>query len=334
MKPEYRILSEMVLSSGDSFIDEFSNHVLLGLSQSPKHLSSRYFYDDEGSALFQEIMALDEYYPTRIETEILHAHASELLADIQHKPINIVDLGAGDATKTIILLRAFSDQGIPFTYVPIDISEAAIQSSIQAVRESIPGLSIEGIVGEYQQAIRWLNTLDTEKQNLVLFLGSNIGNFHRAEAHAFMRGLWNALEHGDQLFVGFDLKKDIEVLLNAYNDRKGVTARFNLNLLARINRQLGGNFDLNRFRHYGTYNVFSGAMESYLVSLDEQEVRIEALQHSFSFSPWEPIHTEYSYKYLPNDIRSLAEKNGFVVQKKFYDSKEWFVDTLWRVEKK
>jgi uncharacterized SAM-dependent methyltransferase len=140
-----------------------------------------------------------------------------------------------------------------------------------------------------------------------------------------------ALREGDQVLIGFDLKKDIDVLLRAYNDSRGVTAAFNLNLLTRINRELGGSFDLSRFRHFGTYDVFSGAMESYLVSLERQVVSIEALSQTFSFEPWEPVHTEYSYKYLRTDIHSLAENTGFTVASEHIDSSGWFVDSLWTV---
>jgi uncharacterized SAM-dependent methyltransferase len=167
----------------------------------------------------------------------------------------------------------------------------------------------------------------------VLFLGSNIGNLDRPRARTFLRRLWTGLASGDHVLIGFDLKKDIERLLAAYNDREGVTASFNLNLLTRINRELGGHFDAARFRHFSTYNVFSGAMESYLVSLDPQEVRIDRLQSSFTFRAWEPLHTEYSYKYLLADIERLAKESGFEVVSHFHDRRGFFADSLWRVEK-
>jgi uncharacterized SAM-dependent methyltransferase len=167
----------------------------------------------------------------------------------------------------------------------------------------------------------------------VLFLGSNIGNFNRAQARVFLRQLWEALNDRDQVLIGFDLKKDIELLLAAYNDAKGVTADFNTNLLRRINRELGGDFDLSAFRHYATYDVFSGAIESYIVSLKEQVVTIRELQTTFHFDEWEPIHTEYSYKYLQKDIDSLAAVTGFKIIEQYYDSKRWFTDSLWQVDK-
>ncbi len=167
----------------------------------------------------------------------------------------------------------------------------------------------------------------------MLFLGSNIGNFDRPHARGFLRRMWNALNPGDYTLIGFDLRKDIEVLLAAYNDRQGVTARFNLNLLERINRELGGHFDTRAFRHFATYNVFTGAMESYLVSLVRQTVAIDALRVAFEFHPWEPIHTEYSYKYLDEEVSALAVDTQFEAEATFHDAHHWFCDALWRVDK-
>ena len=167
----------------------------------------------------------------------------------------------------------------------------------------------------------------------MLFLGSNIGNFDAVRARAFLRRLWGSLHENDRVLIGFDLKKDIELLLAAYDDSRGVTSAFNLNLLRRMNRELGADFDVDAFRHFGTYDVFSGAMESYLVSLEAQVVRVAALQQSFAFDAWEPVHTEYSYKYLRSDVEALADDTGFVCETRFEDARGWFLDALWRVEK-
>jgi len=180
--------------------------------------------------------------------------------------------------------------------------------------------------------VEWLANQGLER-NVLLFLGSNIGNFNRSAARGFLFRLWNALNDGDFILVGFDLKKDIELFLAAYNDARGVTARFNLNVLQRINRELGGQFDVSKFRHFGTYDVFSGAMESYLVSLEAQEVFVEHIGRVFSFHPWEPIHTEYSYKYLISDIETLARETGFEIKEHLFDSRRWFVDSVWQVHK-
>ncbi len=306
--------------------------VLVGLSETPKRLASRLFYDDEGSRLFQAITELDEYYLTRSELEIFKESGPELLGHLAGQSLNVVDLGAGDGHKTAVLLDHLRGIGADVRYVPIDISEGAMRTLTESMQRDRPDLEIAGLVSEYFEGIRWL-AHESGRNNLVLFLGSNIGNFDRAHARGFLRQLWNALGPGDYVLLGFDLKKDIEALLNAYADPHGVTSAFNLNLLHRLNRELGANFDLDQFRHYGTYNARTGAMESYLVSLVRQTVRIEALQCQFEFQPWEPIHTEYSYKYLESDIESLAAYTGFRILDRRFDPKHWFCSTLWAVEK-
>lgn len=317
-------------TTAESTRAEFALDVLTGLSERPKRLSSRWFYDDEGSRLFQAIMALDEYYPTDLERDLFTARGSELAARFAGRTLDVVDLGAGDGSKTFLLLQHLKDAGAAVRYVPIDISEGAMATLYERVQDELPGQEIQGVVGEYVSGLRWLASQD-ERERLVLFLGSNIGNFDKPRARAFLRRIWTGLRGGDHMLVGFDLKKDIEVLLAAYNDSRGVTSAFNLNLLNRINTELGADFDLSKWRHYGTYNVFSGAMESYLVSLERQSVRVEALRTSFEFLAWEPIHTEYSYKYLPEDIESLADVCGFSIVDRLLDDRGWFCDALWRV---
>ncbi len=310
--------------------DEFALDVLSGLSEHPKRLSSRWFYDAEGSRLFQRIMSVPAYYLTGCEREVLETHGAELAARFAGRPVDLVDLGAGDGAKTAILLEHLRRAGADLRYVPVDISVDAMEGLVPAMEARYPGLVVEGVVAEYTQALTWLKRQDS-RPRLALFLGSNIGNFDKPRARAMLHRLWSSLAEGDQVFIGFDLKKDIEVLLAAYNDPEGVTRAFNLNLLSRINRELGGGFELPKWRHFGTYNVFTGAMESYLVSLEPQSVQIEALRHSFRFDAWEPVHTEYSYKYLPRDIRSLAESTGFVIEALYTDRRGWFCDALWRV---
>jgi dimethylhistidine N-methyltransferase len=328
----YRVLdpSDPSLVEGPS--RAFAEEVLIGLSERPKRLPSRYIYDDRGSRLFQQITELDEYYPTACEFEVFRDHHAELLDRFRRQPFNLIDLGAGDGRKTAVLLEYLVEAGADVRYVPIDISEEAMRIVVDTMRARFPTLKISGLVADYFDGLRWLSK-QTDRRNLVLFLGSNIGNFNKPRARAFLRRLWSSLNPADRVLIGFDLKKDIEVLLSAYNDREGTTAKFNLNLLERINRELGGTFDINKFRHFSTYNVFTGAMESYLVSQVEQRVFIEALSQDFHFRPWEPIHTEYSYKYLDHDISDLAEFTRFAVEAKWYDSKGWFCDALWRVEK-
>ena len=327
----YRVLAAAE-ASGD-FVQEFAAAVMEGLAEKPKRLSSRFIYDDAGSEYFRQIMALEEYYPTRCEAEILREQGSAIAERFAGVNLNVVDLGAGDGAKTMLLLRHFAAAGVPCSYVPIDISEGAMAGLAGFARREVPTLGVAGLVADYWTALRWLNDNSQGQRNLVLFLGSNIGNFDKANARNFLRRLWTALRPDDYVFIGFDLKKDIDKLLAAYNDSKGVTARFNKNLLARINNELGGHFDLDKFRHYATYDVFSGAMESYLVSLVEQTVQVDALDREFRFDEWEPMHTEYSYKYLQQDIEGLAAHTGFVIEDAYYDSNRWYCGSLWRVEK-
>lgn len=327
----FQTLSPSMLTAVD-VKSVFAEDVLVGLSEHPKRLPSQYYYDDEGSRLFQRITELDDYYPTRVELKILQSHAEEIAAPFAGRAVNLVDLGAGDGHKTAAVLDALRRGGADVCYVPIDVSEGAMRSVIEIIGGQFPDLPIAGLVSEYLTGLRWLAQQD-DRQNLVLFLGSNIGNFDKPRARAFLRRLWNALNDDDAALVGFDLKKDIEVLLRAYNDTEGVTAAFNLNLLHRINRELQGDFEVERFRHFGTYNVFSGAMESYLVSLEPQAVRIGALQREFRFDAWEPIHTEYSYKYLDRDIDGLARDAHFETVAKFYDPDHWFCSALLRTHK-
>jgi dimethylhistidine N-methyltransferase len=329
------VTKNLLLEKIDSTVDErhkFSLDILLGLSERPKRISSKYIYDEEGSRLFQEITRLPEYYPTKCEYDILAANKSDILQMVADRPFQIVELGAGDGHKTEVLIRHFLEAGLDFRYVPIDISEAALEMLCGSFEKKYPGLDMLAIVAEYFDALKWL-TQSGDQANLVLFLGSNIGNFSRSQTHVFLRSLWNSLNPDDRVLIGFDLKKDIELLLRAYNDSKGVTAAFNKNLLQRINRILGGNFDLSKFRHYATYDVFSGAMESYLVSLEPQIVTVREMGEAFTFEAWEPIHTEYSYKYLESDIVEIARETGFLIEKQMFDERHWFVDSLWRVHK-
>ncbi|MBS1261646.1 MAG: Histidine N-alpha-methyltransferase [Calditrichaeota bacterium] len=332
MPVTYKVLTPHDLDTIVSPRGEFARAVLLGLSKHEKSLPSRYFYDDEGSRLFQRIMHLDEYYPTGCERCILENHRDDLADLLAGEPFNLVDLGSGDGSKTNLLLSRFLERRLSFRYVPIDISEAAVSEQAGRLETTWPELEVRGIVAEYFDGLLW-HSRDGSRRNLVLFLGSNIGNFRRSEARTFLRTMWSLLADGDLLLTGFDLKKNIDVMMRAYNDREGVTREFNLNLLRRINRELGGSFDIGKWRHYATYDVFSGAMESYLVSRVEQEVEIREINQRFHFDPFEPIHTEYSYKFLEIDIEELGADTGFLIEDQFYDDRKYFVDSLWRVEK-
>lgn len=331
MSFKYKILDPQDVHASESH-QAFALDVLLGLSHSPKSLPCKYFYDDAGNTLFQKITELPEYYLTKCEFEIFSNHKQDIVDTIGVNRFNLVELGAGDGRKTKVLIKHFIKKGLDFRYIPIDICEAAVKELVDGFDTFAPKLKMEGLVADYFDGLKWLSNAN-EQRNVVLFLGSNIGNFSHTEARVFLYSLWNSLNHNDYLLIGFDLKKDIQKLERAYNDAKGITAQFNLNLLRRINRELGGNFDLDQFQYYSSYNVFTGAIESYLVSCKEQTVHIDAVNQSFAFEAWEPVHTEYSHKYLMSEIELLAEETGFKIIQDLHDSKGHFTDSLWQVSK-
>jgi L-histidine N-alpha-methyltransferase len=328
------ISTEILFNPASDAKQELGLSVLEGLSKRPKNLPSHLFYNDKGSDLFTKIMSLKEYYPTRCEAEILKSQKNEILSYFPQGFFNLIELGCGDGQKTLILLEELLKKKREFQFVPLDISQAAVETLISNLKKKLKKIefSIQGLVAEYFQGLSWLNQQESKK-NVVLFMGSNIGNFQKFTAMRFLRNLWLSLNAGDLVMIGFDLKKDLDTLYDAYNDKKGITKEFNLNVLDRMNEQLGANFDRSKFQHQGLYNVQTGAMESYLMSLEQQEVFIKDLGKSFSFDPWEPIHMEYSYKYLTKDIEELAESTGFEIVKHFKDSKGYFIDSLWRVIK-
>ncbi len=308
----------------------FERDVRAGMAATEKRIPSQYFYDDEGSRLFQQIMDLPEYYPTDCEREILETTApylSELM--LANQPFRLVELGAGDGRKTRLLLDQFTSDGADFEYVPIDISEGAMGDLIDRVVHEYPEMEATGLVCEYDHGLSFLK--EDQKRNLVIFLGSSIGNFTFEQAHRFCRSLRDILNPGDLLLIGFDLRKEMNVLIPSYSDSQGVTAELNLNLLRRMNRELGANFNPDQFSHFATYNVHSGAMESYLLSKLKQTVQIEALEMEVDFDPWEPLHTEYSWKYLPADVEDLARSNDFTTVDMFYDRRKYFLNALWRI---
>lgn len=332
MDVSYKILSQKDLDEITTGKKTFARDVLIGLSEPRKHLPTKYHYDDDGSRLFQKIMTLPEYYPTNCEFEILKTQKKAIAELMENHSFNLVELGAGDGVKTSILLQEFDERKLEFQYVPIDISESAMRGLIDSIHGSFPDIKANGIVAEYFDGVKWLSRIGPQK-NFVLFLGSNLGNFSAMQSKIFLRTLWDSLDNDDFVLIGFDLKKDIDKMLDAYNDSQGVTAEFNLNMLRRINNELGGNFDLSKFRHYATYDVFSGAIESYLVSLEAQTVFIKELSETFDFQPWEPIHTEYSYKYLVSDVEKLARDTGYTIERHLFDTKRYFMDSIWRVQK-
>ena len=310
---------------------EFAQDVLEGLSSDPKNLSSKYFYDDRGSTLFQEIMRTPEYYLTDAELDIFQHKSDQLLDALSISldiPFDLIELGAGDGLKVIHLLRALIRRDARFRYLPIDISEAAIKALEERIRTELPTLRMQSLQGDYFKILGDLSQADTVK--VLLFLGSNIGNLSDERSTEFIYQLGSYLNPGDHLVVGVDLIKSREIVLPAYNDSQGITAQFNLNLLRRINRELGADFDLGAFVHQPQYDEQEGIARSFLVSTKDQKVHIEQLGRSFSFKEQEAIATEISRKYDDQVIARILQSTDFEVVAKVMDRRKYFADYILR----
>ena len=319
-------------SSSATQLNTFAADVNAGLSGEPKFLSSKYFYDDEGSRLFQEIMKLPEYYVTRVEQEIFETQVAEIHSMFTgHKSeFDLIELGAGDGSKTAVLIEHFLQESADFTYAPIDISQEAVDQLSNKFRADFPALKMNAQTGDYFRVLESLKTV-SNRRKILLFLGSNIGNFSRTQALGFFQHLREVMNSDDLLFIGFDLQKDPRLILQAYDDSQGVTAAFNLNLLHRINRQLGANFDVRKFSHYASYHPIEASARSFLISQEEHDVLVGALNRKFHFNQWEPIFMEISQKYNLEMIADLAQASGFQVAKNFFDRNYYFADSLWRI---
>ena len=293
----------------------------------PKSLPSKYFYDKKGDALFQQIMDLEEYYLTRCEFEVFENNKNELKKAFSEgaASFNLIEFGAGDGLKTKVLLHHFVNNHVNFKYVPIDISGNVLNQLEKSLRSELPDLQVKPLQNDYFKALETLE--NGASRNVVLFLGSNIGNFDHDRAIKFLSELNRCLKYGDLVLIGFDLKKDPEIILKAYNDSKGVTKAFNINLLNRINAELGANFDTSNFIHYPIYNPLTGTTKSFLVSTKAQTVEI--MDAAIQFGAWEAIHTEVSQKYSLIDIDRMAEESGFNSVKNFFDSRNYFTDSVW-----
>lgn len=309
-------------------ISPIAEDVEAGLTSSPKSLPSKLFYDAQGSALFEEITQLPEYYPTRTELEILQERATEM-AVAAGSSITVVELGAGTATKTCTLLQALSRRQMRVWYVPVDISPAALAEARDRVEAESPSTYVHPVVADLADGFRFLN--DIRGRKLVLYLGSSIGNFDPEDAVSMLRQVHNRLGEGDSLLLGTDLVKNPGILVPAYDDAQGVTAKFNKNILARINRELDANFDVENFRHVALWNAAQSRMEIYLESLCSQSVEIKLLRLRVTFRTGERIHTENSYKYTLPMVQRMLEASGFTLEKTWCDWRKWFALHLARV---
>ena len=314
--------------------DDFAGDVRRGLTARPKFLLPKYFYDELGSQLFDAICLLPEYYLTRAESEIFERHAREIVgAAREGSPLALFELGSGSASKTRRIIDVLLAEQKRLTYVPVDISPAALEMSARALLGHYDTLSVTAYAADYDSALPRLGESREEGERaLVLFLGSNVGNFDRDEARAFLQRLRGVLRAGDRLLLGADLKKEAATLEAAYDDALGITAAFNLNLLARINRELHADFSLRDFRHVALYDEQEGRVEMHLESRREQTVRVGALDLDVSFGAGERVHTENSYKYSLAELSALAAETGFSRTHTWLDSGERFSSNLFVAE--
>ena len=316
-----------------------------GLSAFPRRLPPWLFYDHDGSLLFEQITRLPEYYLTRTEREIFSAHAAEIvtlaaeqdgtepallrLPRLRPARLRIVELGAGSADKTRLLLRAAVERQGTVLYEPVDVSASALEAARARIEQEIPGVHVAPRLMDYTDGFD-LEPATAGESRLVLYIGSSIGNFDPQPAAQLLAGIRAALETGDALLLGIDLVKDMPTLLAAYDDAAGVTAHFNLNLLARLNRELRADFDLASFAHRAVWNAAESRIEMHLESLADQSVRLAALDLEVSFNADERIHTENSYKYTPGQVEAMLAAAGFVVESTWTDARDWFAVCLGR----
>lgn len=299
-------------------MDRFLHDIKEGLSKSPKALSSRYFYDEIGDKLFQEIMQLEEYYLPACEMQIIQHQSQHMAIDLAetHKNIQIIELGAGDGSKTKHLLKQFQPYFDVINYVAMDISESILSVNKEAIKSNVPSINISSIAGNYFHTYKDLS--QTKTGRLVLFLGANIGNYLLKDAVDFFQYIKQGLKVNDTFIVAFDLVKNPRKIIAAYDDSKGITKAFNLNLLTRINRELGADFDITKYDHFPFYNPSNGETISHIVSLEKQVVHFPD-GFIAQFEAFETIHTEISKKYFLKDIQYLSDHSGLRISQTYYD---------------
>lgn len=307
-----------------SYIDE----VVLGLTSRLKTLPCKLFYDDRGSQLFEEITRLPEYYPTRTEFGILQDCAKEIVS-AAGTPVSIVELGAGTATKTSALLRAFARRQLRVKYYPVDISAGALADAKDRIKGECPDITVLPVVADFSDGFHFLREIPGRK--LVLYLGSSIGNFEWIDATAMLRKVREQLSAGDALLLGTDMVKLADVLVPAYDDSQGVTAQFNKNILVRLNRELDANFDVDSFRHIAEWAPSRSRMEIFLESTRPQKITLRVPRLTVQFRAGERIHTENSHKYTLEMVERMLCASGFKLEKTWFDRQQWFGLNLARV---
>jgi len=306
----------------------YSLEVLEGLTASPKHLPAKLFYDAVGSQLFEQITELPEYYLTRTERSILERYAADILQQAG-SPLTLVELGAGTATKTCVLIEELLQRQSRTLFYPIDVSSSALDEAVRNMSQQFPSLRVNPIVADYTGGVPALSRISGRK--LVLYIGSSIGNFEPPQAIRVLRRIRQTLRSGDALLLGADFAKSSKILVPAYDDAQGVTAAFNKNILARLNRELDADFDVDAFQHVALWNRRASRMEIYLESLADQSVFVPAIDLDIKFKAGERMHTENSYKYTEEMIESILREGGFNLEHTWCDRKKWFGVHLARV---
>ena len=307
--------------------EAFARDVAQGLAAPRKTLPAKYFYDARGSQLYEQICNLPEYYPYRAEQDILATYATEIYAAIG--PLPLVEFGPGNAAKTRYLLTTYERAGGPFLYCPVDISRAALEESAQKLLAEYASLSIRAMHADFAGNPGVIGALHLDRK-AIAFFGSNLGNFTREESLDFLQGTAAMMGPDDVFLLGIDLKKSPALLVPAYDDAQGVTAAFNLNLLHRINRELGANFHVHGFEHFVLYNEAHGRIEMHLRSRWAQQVSIARTEQTIHFAAGETIHTENSYKYSVEDIRALGRRAHLTLSRTWFDRQRYFLLGLFR----
>jgi len=318
---------KVYLASNGVKENTFAEDVKIGLTSQRKFLLPKYFYDTAGSGLFEKICETPEYYVTRTEAEIIRQNSDEISGHNYHKNI-LVELGSGSSQKTRYLLKSFLNCHNEIKYIPIDVSDILIPSGLDLLDE-FDRLKIDGIHSVYEKGLLIAGTVVKEPKMLI-FLGSSIGNFEQREALEFLKLIASTMNVDDSFLIGFDLVKDMNVLNAAYNDEEGYTAKFNLNLLKRINTELNGEFDLSKFKHKAFFNADDSRIEMHFVSLEEQDICIHEIREKIHFKKGETIHTENSYKFTDEMIEKLASKAGLTIEKMWKDEIDYFALCLMR----
>ncbi len=312
------------------FESAFAEDTYKGLTSYPKYLLSKYIYDKNGDKLFQKIMDMPEYYLTSCESDILELNKEDISRSFSSDSgFDLIELGAGDGKKTKIILKELVNEKLKFNYLPVDISENVLGELEKSLKKEIPEVNVKVQQGTYFKTLEKLSEYNSRKK-VILVLGSNIGNLSHKEAVEFLKNIAQAMSKEDMLFMGFDQKKHPQKILDAYNDPAGITEEFNKNLLVRINRELDGNFNIDEFMHWESYDPETGTAKSFLVSKTNQKVNIGKLGIQVNFEAWESVHTEISQKYDDSIVRWLSDEAGLHLEKSFGDKDNCFKNYIFR----